>query len=106
MEDSKQIALNVLRGAFIDRDPSVVGRYFAPGYPQHNPTLPDGPGPIIELPMWRSCRADGMSAISSNERRRSQSRFKYRHTIRNFDLPNNCRGRRQCLGSSQQPRSS
>jgi predicted SnoaL-like aldol condensation-catalyzing enzyme len=67
MEDSKQIALNVLRGAFIDRDPSVVGRYFAPGYTQHNPTLPDGPGPIIELPMWRSCRADGMSAISSNE---------------------------------------
>jgi predicted SnoaL-like aldol condensation-catalyzing enzyme len=30
----------------IDRDPSIVGRYFAPGYTQHNPTLPDGPGPI------------------------------------------------------------
>jgi predicted SnoaL-like aldol condensation-catalyzing enzyme len=42
MEDNKQIALNVLKGAFIDRDPSVVGRYFAPGYTQHNPTLPDG----------------------------------------------------------------
>jgi predicted SnoaL-like aldol condensation-catalyzing enzyme len=48
MEDNKQIALNVLKGAFIDRDPSVVGRYFAPGYTQHNPTLPDGPGPIPE----------------------------------------------------------
>ena len=46
MEDNKQIALNVLKGAFIDRDPSVVGRYFAPGYTQHNPSLPDGPGPI------------------------------------------------------------
>src|SRR5260221_14495293 len=46
MEDNKQIALNVLKGAFIDRDPSVVGRYFPPGYTQHNPSLPDGPGPI------------------------------------------------------------
>jgi predicted SnoaL-like aldol condensation-catalyzing enzyme len=46
MEDNKQIALNVLKGAFIDRDPSVVGRYFAPGCTQHNPSLPDGPGPI------------------------------------------------------------
>src|ERR1700730_78677 len=46
MEGNKQIALNVLKGAFIDRDPSVVSRYFAPGYTQHNPTLPDGPGPI------------------------------------------------------------
>ena len=46
MEDSKQIALNVLKGAFIDRDPAVVARYFSPDYKQHNPTLPDGPGPI------------------------------------------------------------
>ena len=46
MEGNKQIALNVLKGAFIDRDPAVVGWYFAPGYTQHNPTLPNGPGPI------------------------------------------------------------
>jgi hypothetical protein len=30
MEDAKQIALRALTGAFIDRDPSVVERYFAP----------------------------------------------------------------------------
>ena len=29
MEDAKQIALRALTGAFIDRDPSVVERYFA-----------------------------------------------------------------------------
>jgi predicted SnoaL-like aldol condensation-catalyzing enzyme len=46
MEDNEQIALNVLKGAFIDRDPSVVGRYFAPNYTQHNPSLPDVPGSI------------------------------------------------------------
>jgi predicted SnoaL-like aldol condensation-catalyzing enzyme len=44
MEDNKQIALNVLKGAFIDRDPSVVARYFAPGYIQHNQPSPMVPG--------------------------------------------------------------
>ena len=29
MEDAKHIALRALTGAFIDRDPSVVERYFA-----------------------------------------------------------------------------
>ena len=32
MEDAKQVALRALTGAFIDRDPSVVERYFAPDY--------------------------------------------------------------------------
>jgi predicted SnoaL-like aldol condensation-catalyzing enzyme len=49
MEQNKIIALAVLKGAFIDRDPSVVARLFAPGYIQHNPTLPDGPAPIPAL---------------------------------------------------------
>ena len=31
--------------------------------------------------------------------------LKYRRTIHNFDLPNSCRDRRRCAGSSQQPRS-
>jgi predicted SnoaL-like aldol condensation-catalyzing enzyme len=43
MEDPKQLALRALTGAFIDRDPSVVERYFAPDYIQHNPAIPNGP---------------------------------------------------------------
>ena len=49
MEKNKEIVLNVLKGAFIDRDADVVARYFAPDYIQHNPTLPNGPGPIPAL---------------------------------------------------------
>jgi predicted SnoaL-like aldol condensation-catalyzing enzyme len=46
MEDPKQIALCALTGAFIDRDPGVVARYFAPDYIQHNPTIPNGSAAI------------------------------------------------------------
>jgi predicted SnoaL-like aldol condensation-catalyzing enzyme len=49
MEDAKQIALCALTGAFIDRDPRVVERYFAPDYIQHNPAIPNGPKPIAEF---------------------------------------------------------
>jgi predicted SnoaL-like aldol condensation-catalyzing enzyme len=53
MEDAKQIALRALTGAFIDRDPSVMERYFAPDYIQHNPAIPNGrtaiPGLIKSL---------------------------------------------------------
>src|ERR1700678_1373509 len=53
MEDAKHIALRALTGAFIDRDPSVVERYFAPDYIQHNPVIPSGrtaiPGLIAGL---------------------------------------------------------
>jgi predicted SnoaL-like aldol condensation-catalyzing enzyme len=47
--DNKQIALQVLTGAFVDRDPGVVARYFAPDYIQHNPAIGDGPAPIPGL---------------------------------------------------------
>ena len=47
--DNKQIALQVLTGAFVDRDPGVVERFFAPDYIQHNPAIPDGPTPIRGL---------------------------------------------------------
>ncbi len=46
MEDIKQIALRALTGAFIDRDSTVVKRYFAPDYIQHNPAIPNGPAAI------------------------------------------------------------
>jgi predicted SnoaL-like aldol condensation-catalyzing enzyme len=49
MEDAKQIALRALTGVFIDRDPSVVERYFAPDYIQHNPAIPNGPKAIAEF---------------------------------------------------------
>jgi predicted SnoaL-like aldol condensation-catalyzing enzyme len=49
MEDNKKIALAALKGSFIDRDPTIVERLFAPGYIQHNPTIPDGPTPIPVL---------------------------------------------------------
>ncbi len=49
MEDAKQIALCALTGAFIDRDPRVVERYFAPDYIQHNPAIPNGPKAIAEF---------------------------------------------------------
>jgi predicted SnoaL-like aldol condensation-catalyzing enzyme len=53
MEGAKHIALRALTGAFIDRDPSVVERYFAPDYIQHNPVIPSGrtaiPGLIAAL---------------------------------------------------------
>src|SRR5260221_6060058 len=49
MEDAKQIALRALTGAFIDRDPSVVERYFAPDYIQHNPAIPNGRTAIPRL---------------------------------------------------------
>jgi len=49
MLSNKEIVLRVLKGAFIDRDPAVVETFFAPNYIQHNPSIPDGPGPIPGL---------------------------------------------------------
>src|SRR5580700_2294247 len=47
--DNKQIALQVLTGAFVDRDPGVVAKYFAPDYIQHNPAIPNGAAAIPAL---------------------------------------------------------
>jgi predicted SnoaL-like aldol condensation-catalyzing enzyme len=49
MEANKKIALRVLTGAFVDRDPSVVEQYFTPDYIQHNPTIPSGSAAIKDL---------------------------------------------------------
>jgi hypothetical protein len=43
MENAKQTALHALTGVFIDRDPSVVERCFAPDYIQHNRAIPKWP---------------------------------------------------------------
>jgi predicted SnoaL-like aldol condensation-catalyzing enzyme len=47
--DNKLVALQVLKGAFIDKDSSVVDRLFSPFYKQHNPEIPDGPEVIRSL---------------------------------------------------------
>jgi predicted SnoaL-like aldol condensation-catalyzing enzyme len=49
METNKQVVLNVLRGAFVERDVAVVDRYFSPGYVQHNPGIPSGSNAIASL---------------------------------------------------------
>jgi predicted SnoaL-like aldol condensation-catalyzing enzyme len=46
---NKEVVLDVLKRAFIDRDPTVVEQYFAANYKQHNPLIPDGPSAIAQL---------------------------------------------------------
>ena len=48
-KSNKEIVLEVLKGAFIDRDPTVVERYFSKNYKQHNPVIPDGPSAIAAM---------------------------------------------------------
>ena len=69
MEDAKQIALCALTGAFIDRDPRVVERYFAPDYIQHSPAIPNGPKAIAEFIANLSkdfCYEPGMAVAEGN----------------------------------------
>jgi predicted SnoaL-like aldol condensation-catalyzing enzyme len=49
MESNKQVVLKVLKGAFVERDLTVVDRYFAADYVQHNPSIPNGPQAIANL---------------------------------------------------------
>lgn len=46
---NKQIVLEVLKRAFIERDPTVVEQFFAANYKQHNPLIPDGPSAIAKM---------------------------------------------------------
>ena len=48
-KSNKEIVLEVLRRAFIDRDPTVVEEYFSASYKQHNPAIPDGPSAIAKM---------------------------------------------------------
>ena len=49
METNKEVVLKALKGAFIERDATVVDRYFSPDYVQHNPVIPNGPRAIANL---------------------------------------------------------
>lgn len=46
---NKDIVLDVLQRAFVDRDPTVVEQYFGASYRQHNPAIPDGPSAIATM---------------------------------------------------------
>ena len=48
-KSNKEIVFEVLKRAFIDRDPTVVEQYFGANYKQHNPVIPDGPSAIAGL---------------------------------------------------------
>ena len=48
-KSNKEIVLDVLKRAFIDRDPTVVEQYFGASYKQHNPVIPDGPLAIAKM---------------------------------------------------------
>ncbi len=49
METNKEVVLKALKGAFIERDATVVDRYFSPDHVQHNPVIPNGAKAIANL---------------------------------------------------------
>jgi predicted SnoaL-like aldol condensation-catalyzing enzyme len=48
-KSNKETVLEVLKRAFIDRDPTVVEQYFGASYKQHNPVIADGPLAIAKI---------------------------------------------------------
>lgn len=49
MESNKEVVLKVLKGAFIEKDATIVDRYFVSNYVQHNPVIPNGATAIAGL---------------------------------------------------------
>ena len=49
VKSNKAIVFEVLKRAFVDRDPTVVEQYFGANYKQHNPVIPDGPSAIAQM---------------------------------------------------------
>jgi predicted SnoaL-like aldol condensation-catalyzing enzyme len=48
-EANKALALEGIKGVFIERDPAVIDRLFSPDYRQHNPQIPNGSAAIKAL---------------------------------------------------------
>ena len=65
---NKEIVLEVLKRAFIDRDPTVVEQYFGSNYKQHNPVIPDGPSAIASMipPLTGLTYEPGMAVADGN----------------------------------------
>src|SRR5664279_1435151 len=41
-QSNKEIVLDGMTGLFVRKDPSVIGKYWEPGYVQHNSLIPNG----------------------------------------------------------------
>lgn len=41
-QSNKEIVLDGMTGLFVRKDPSVIAKYWDPGYVQHNPLIPNG----------------------------------------------------------------
>ena len=66
---NKEIVLEVLKRAFIDRDPTVVEQYFGNNYKQHNPLIPDGPSAIAAMiPTLTSLTYEPGMAVADGDR--------------------------------------
>jgi len=48
-KSNKEIVLEVLKRTFVDRDATVVEKYFGANYKQHKPIIPDGPSAITAM---------------------------------------------------------
>ena len=48
-KSNKEIVIEILTRAFIEKDPTVVEQCFDVNYKQHNPVIPDGPAAIARL---------------------------------------------------------
>jgi predicted SnoaL-like aldol condensation-catalyzing enzyme len=48
-KSNKEIVLEVLKRAFIDRDPTVVEQHFGANYKQHNPLIPNGSSAVATM---------------------------------------------------------
>jgi predicted SnoaL-like aldol condensation-catalyzing enzyme len=48
-KSNKEIVIEVLTRAFVEKDPTVVAQCFGANYKQHNPVIPDGPAAIAKL---------------------------------------------------------
>src|SRR5258708_40307296 len=48
-KSNKEIVIEVLTRAFVEKDPTVVAQCFGANYKQHNPTIPHGPTAIARL---------------------------------------------------------
>jgi len=51
-EANKALVLAVIKGVFIDRDPSAVDRLFSADYRQHNPLIEDGMEGLRKVVTW------------------------------------------------------
>jgi hypothetical protein len=62
---NKALVLKAITGTFVDRDTSIPGKYFAPDYKQHNPSIPNGNAAI---PPPHYCPQPGLQVRAGHDR--------------------------------------